>query len=290
MSNSSYLESAIRVSVYPSAWRAISGTLFAVSRASLPVILAVLVIETEPPVTEPLLVRLVLVFCLLPGLAAALIRRAFAVDVAVREAGIVSFYRRGRQVAVDLSQITAFSLWRLPLPGPGLTLWTASPGGPSRAYLLHADNLDGLIDKISALGRTPSFIESSPLATYARARCAAGLASWRHLFFKFGIFPLLPAVIFFRLHQYITHGSAFGEYQSHGLDAYLSTFAFYWIMMVVYLLFYASVWRILVEGASLASAWIRPSFAVTVRRWAERGALILYYGGVPALVGLRFLA
>jgi hypothetical protein len=61
-------------------------------------------------------------------------------------------------------------------------------------------------------------------------------------------------------------------------------------MMVVYLLLYASVWRILVEGASLASAWIMPSFAVTVRRWAERGALILYYGGVPALVGLRFLA
>jgi hypothetical protein len=161
MSNSSYIESAIRVSVYPSAWRAISGTLFAVSRASLPVILAVLVIETEPPVTEPLLVRLVLVFCLLPGLAAALIRHAFAVDVEIREAGVVSFYRRGRQVGVERSRITGISLWRLPLPGPGLTLWTAAPGGPSRAYLLHADNLDGLIDKISALGRTPSFIESS---------------------------------------------------------------------------------------------------------------------------------
>jgi hypothetical protein len=290
MSNSSYIESAIRVSVYPSAWRAISGTLFAVSRASLPVILAVLVIETEPPVTEPLLVRLVLVFCLLPGLAAALIRHAFAVDVEIREAGVVSFYRRGRQVGVERSRITGISLWRLPLPGPGLTLWTAAPDGRTRAYRLHADNLYGLINKLSVLGRMPSFIESSLSATYAEARCAAGLASWKHLFFKFGIFPLLPAVIFFRLHQYITHGSAFGEYQSQGLYAYLSTFAFYWIMTGVYLLLYASVWRVLAEGASLISAWIMPSFAVTVRRWAERGAMILYYGGVPALVGLRFLA
>lgn len=287
MSNSSHPESAIRVSAYPAAWRAVSGALFAVSRASLPIILALLVIGTEPPVTEPLLVRLVIVFCLLPGLAAALIRRAFAADADIRETHL-TFYRRGRQVALELAKIAVIAPWRLPLPGPGLTLWAAS-NGRSRKYLLHADNLGELMGKFTETGNAPPANTASVSVIYAQARYAAGPASWRGLLFKFGLFPLLPAVIFFRLHQYITYGSAFGEYQFHGLNAYLSTFAFYWIMMVVYLLLYASFWRVLTEGVSLASAWMAPTRAVTVRRWAERAAMILYYGGVPVLVGLRFL-
>lgn len=287
MPNHIYKKSVIRVSDYTTVWRMIAAALFAVSRGSLPVILLLLVISVEPPVSEPLLVRLVLFFSFFPGLAAALIERAFAYDAEVRKGNLI-LSRHGEEIALDLSRLTAIELWRIPLPGPGVSLLTADKDRP-RKYALQTDNLGGLLRELEESGKFPSVGGKEPSVVFAQARHAAGVARWYHILGKFGIFSLFPTVIFFRLHQYIMYGGAFGQYQAEGLKAYLSSFAFYWIMIGIYLLLYASIWRGLAEAVSLAAARIVPSKADSVRRWAERAVKIFYYAGVPALVGLRFL-
>jgi hypothetical protein len=130
---------------------------------------------------------------------------------------------------------------------------------------------------------------TDPSLVYAQAKRIAGLSRWYHILIKFGIFPLLPTIIIFRLHQYVVHGGMFGQYYLHGLQPYLSTFAYHWIIVVIYLVLYASIWRALAEGASLLAARYTPSRAVMVRRWSERGAMLFYYGGVPVLMAIRFL-
>lgn len=287
MPNTVYLKSMIQASLYPAAWRMFAAALVAVSRGSLPIILALLVMQNEPPVTEPLLVRLILVFVILPGLAAALIRRAFAFDIEYHSGNLILF-QRGLRITLDLSVITAINPWRIPLPGPGLSIKTVEEGRP-RKYLLQTDNPEGLLNAIGQIGETVSDVAAHPSVVYAQARYAAGIARWYHLLGKFGIFSLLPAIIFFRLHQYIVYGEAFGQYHSEGLTPYLSTFGFYWITMAVYMLLYASIWRVPAEGFSLAAARIVPAHAVTLRCWTERVVMIFYYGGIPVLVGLRFL-
>src|SRR5438046_4646249 len=74
---------SIRACVYPLGWRIAGALLFAVSRASLPAILGLVVLATDPPVTLPVLVCGVVVLALLPGLAAWLVARAFAAEVSV---------------------------------------------------------------------------------------------------------------------------------------------------------------------------------------------------------------
>src|SRR5206468_3785068 len=73
----------IRAFAYPLGWRIAGALLFALSRASLPAILALVVLATDPPVTPPVLVRVVVVLALLPGLAARLVARALAAEVSV---------------------------------------------------------------------------------------------------------------------------------------------------------------------------------------------------------------
>ena len=94
----------------------------------------------------------------------------------------------------------------------------------------------------------------------------------------------------FNAHQHIAYGGSLGQYHLEGLSAYLSTFLFYWVTLVLYLILYAAVWRALCEGAAWLAAVAAPSRAARVRRAVESVALAAYYAGVPALVAWRFLA
>lgn len=282
-------EIVLHASVYPIAWRFIAAVFYAVSRASLFVIMAMILIGFA--ISPPLLVRLILAFSLLPGLAAALIRWAFVVDIYVREGMLIlhrrGIYRRGLKVEVACEKTERIAPWRIPLPGPGISLWMSS--ADRRGYSLQTNNPDKIMHAIGAEEEAPADDTTHPSVIYAQAKRIAGFSSWHHIFFKFGIFPLLPAIILFRLHQYVAHGGMFGQYYLHGLQPYLSTFAYYWIIVLIYLLLYASIWRALSEVASLLAAHYAPSRAVMVRRWSERGIMILYYGGVPVLMAMRFL-
>jgi hypothetical protein len=214
------------------------------------------------------------------------VRRFLAVDIEARDDHLV-LRRRGQEIDVDPAAIERIVPWRVPLPGPGLSLWMDSAGRLRHA--LQTDDPDQLLRALGEDTKAARAAATHPAVVYARARHAVGLARWYHVLGKFGLFSLLPTVIFFRLDQYITYGGAFGQYLLEGLWPYLTSFAFYWILFTIHLMLYASVWRGLAEGASLLAASLAPASAITVRRWSERAVQIGYYGGVPALLGLRFL-
>lgn len=277
----------IRAAAYPNFTRWLAAALFAVSRVSLPVIF-ILLVAGDPQLTPPRLVRLLIAFWAIPGLAAAVLRRAFAADVTVEE-GVLTLrwtglYRRGRRIGVPLASIERVAPWRLPLPGPGLSI-SASPRVRLEVF---TDELPALIGKLRRAGAHDD-AGGQAAVVYAAARRTFGITGARSLLLKYGLFPLLPAFIFFRLHQYIMYGGLLGQYHFHGLRPYLSTWLFHWIMALVYLLLYAAFWRALAEIVSWLAAGLAPPRAVDVRRWAERTVAVAYYAGVPLLIALRFL-
>src|SRR5213083_1097205 len=112
---------SIRACAYPLGWRIAGAVLFAVSRASLPAILALVVLASDPPVTPPMLVRAVVVFALLPGLAARLVARAFVASLSVDDDALV-IRRRDLRLEVPYRAVARLAPWAVPLPGPGLSV------------------------------------------------------------------------------------------------------------------------------------------------------------------------
>jgi hypothetical protein len=276
-----------RVAAYPPAWRFLAAALVLSSGLSLPAILAALVLASDPPITPPLLVRLFLVSSALPALGAALIRRAFAGDAEVSGDGLV-LHRRRLRVEVPAAAIAAVTPWRLALPGIGLSLHLRS--GRRFAYGLRADDPAALLRALAASAAAGAVrsAESHPLLRYAAARSAAASWRWYHVVFKFVLFPLLPAAVLFNAHQHIAFGGTFGQYYLEGPARYFTTFAVYWLTLSIYSILYAGTWRIAAEGGALAAAALAPARASAARSLAEWGCRLVYYGGVPLLLALRF--
>ena len=68
---------------YPLSWRIVAGTLIAISRGGLLLLLALVYLSRNPPIMPLMLVRALLILCVIPGMAAWLIERAFAVTVEI---------------------------------------------------------------------------------------------------------------------------------------------------------------------------------------------------------------
>jgi hypothetical protein len=270
------------VIAYGRASRIVVAILVAVSRCSLPAILGLLIFSTEFDLTPPKLVRLVLFYSLLPGVVAAVLKRAYS-GVVEWQAGSLIFRRRRVRLALDVESLASSPAWRVPLPGPGLSMRTRD----DRWVHLQADDLARLLRMTGAAANAP---ESSPALAFAQARHGAVVIGRSRWLLKYGLFPALPTLIFFRLHQYIMFGGPLGQYYLEGLRPYLSTLAFHWIMALVYLVLYASGWRGAAETVSFVAAALSPRHALIVRQWAERAVSIAYYAGVPVLIGVRFLA
>src|SRR5207249_2775114 len=128
-----------------------------------------------------------------------------------------------------------------------------------------------------------------PSAIYARAKHSSLPRRCYHPLLQFVGFGFLVTLPLFRVHQHIAYGGTFGEYYLMGLQAYVITFGIYWGTLTIYLVLYAAVWRGLAEAIAFGCAWVAPSRAARVRRVVEVVYRILYYGGVPALVILRFV-
>jgi len=61
------------------------------------------------------------------------------------------------------------------------------------------------------------------------------------------------------------------------------------VLYGVYLLMYAALLRTVTEGVALGVAWAIPSYAAAVRRACEVAQRVLYFGGVPIVLILRFI-
>ena len=104
---------------------------------------------------------------------------------------------------------------------------------------------------------------------------------------KFVLLPLLLAIPAFRLHQHITFGSSFGEYQAYGLTAYLAAFALWWAAWVFGVVVTAAGLRAAIEAGTLVTLFVRPGQAIDARRWFERLGLVALYLGVPLWLTVR---
>jgi hypothetical protein len=194
--------------------------------------------------------------------------------------------RRGDRFEIPLASVESLRVWRLPLPGAGLSLRMKS----GRTFQYSAQLADPL-PPLEAIGRESPGVSVEarhPLTAFAHARATIFRGRWYHLALKFVLFPLLPGAVMFRANQYITFGGPFGQYQMYGLGPYLQSLATYWVYFTALLVLYATLLRVPAELVAFVGAWISPPHARGVRWFVEVACAVLYYVGFPALVAARF--
>lgn len=249
-------------------------------------LLRLVVVGNDPPLTPPILFRLFLAWVAMPAAVAAAwwrLRRGWL----HAEGGRLKLERWGRRLAVPLAEVESVRAWRLPWPAPGFALRLAS--GRRLPEGMVAADPRRLLDLLAAgEGETASGDDPGSRFCLARAAARRPRLGWAMLA-RFPGFALLPTLVLFRAHQYITFGGTFGQYYLRGLGPFLRTFAEYWGAVTLYLILYATLWRSVVEVLLWAGTWLNPNAAVGLRRWGERWMTAAYYGGVPFLLLVRFL-
>ncbi len=262
--------------------RLLAGVLVALARGTPVAVAAAAVLGDAALLEPPLLVGTLVAFAALPGAAAWLVERTAAATATVGAAAL-TLQRPDLRIEVARAALAGAVPWRLPLPGPGVSLLLRSG-----ERLAHGVETADPLPLLASLGQAEA--AARPVVAWAHARALRPAWRWWHLGWKFPAFALAPTAVFFNAHQHIAYGGTLGQYYLAGLAPYLETFALYWLVMSLYLVLWASVWRGLGEAVALAAAHVAPSRAARVRRGVEVACRVAYYAGVPALVVARFLA
>jgi apolipoprotein N-acyltransferase len=217
-----------------------------------------------------------------PLLLGAAIMQGFAATLRV-DNGLLSLQLRARRIEIPLDRVVAVRRWRLPLPGPGVTLVLRS----GRGFGLLPQDPHAFARMLAAVDRAPCTGPGLTHALAARAEVRAAVARHvlDHPLLKFVAFPLLPALVAFRLHQHIAFGSTFGEAQTYGVAAWFAGLLIWWAAWALGLMLFAAALRVAVEAIVLVS---RP--AASGRRAIETLVRLVYYLGVPLWLALRLLA
>ena len=187
-----------------------------------------------------------------------------------------------RDLALDT--VTAVQPWRLPVPGPGLSLRLAS--GARWRYGIATGAAVALAQALAAAGAAAGTAPGRG-GTYESAREAMPRGRLHHPVAKFVLLPLVLAVPAFRLHQHIAYGGSFGELQLFGLAAFARGFVLWWAAWAMGVALTAAVVRVLVEAGAALAARLRPAAAAPARRGLERAGLAVLYLGIPAWLLLR---
>ena len=271
------------VALLPPAARVVAGVLRAFARGSLLwMVIAFLLADGSWPTNTLAQIRLFSALFLAPELAAWLVLRAF-VARATLEPGRLVLTRGKRRMELALQDIAAVEPWRLPIPARGALLRLAS----GTAYGLAHANPVALARVLVAAGVAAPAQSPTRTSLYAQARGAIRRGRLDHPLVKFVLLPLVLAVPAFRLHQHITFGSSFGEYEAFGLKAYLAGFALWWAAWAIGVVLTAAGVRAAIEAGTLATLIVRPGQAIDARRWFERLGLAVLYLGVPLWLLVR---
>jgi hypothetical protein len=194
--------------------------------------------------------------------------------------------RRGDRFEIPLASVEAVRVWRLLVPGAGLSLRMKS--GRGFQYALRVADPLPLLEAIGRDNPRASAEARHPHTAFAHARSTLARRRWYLWVLKFVLFPLLPTVIMFRANQYITYGGPFEQYRMYGLGPYLQSFTTYWVYFTAVLVGIAGVLRALLELVAYAATWLSPPHARGVRRFVEVACEVLYYVGFPVLLVVRF--
>lgn len=233
--------------------------------------------------------RMFTALVLAPALAAWAIARAGAATLRI-EADTLVLDQRARRVEIPVGGLAALEPWRLPLPLPGAWLRLAS--GTRFAQGLAGVDVPALAQALVRAGAPAAVAQAGEAraAAYAHVRAAAVRRRWfDHPLVKFGLFPLLPALPAFRLHQIIAYGGFLGEYYTFGLKAWLLALLIWWASWAVGMTLYAAALRVPIEAGTWIALFVKPERALGVRRTLEIAGRLLYYLGAPALLLLRVL-
>ena len=271
-----------------SLWRLGATALMAVVAASLVWIASEVIWSGNEPVTLIPLVRLVFLLAILPALGAWWMLRSAAATIEIRADELV-LHARAATLQVPSRSIARILPWRLPLPAPGFGVRLRS--GRRLGHAIVVDDPEPLLRALADVAdcEAARAAAADSMMQWAHARAAYGRPTVLAWILKYGVFAILPAAIFFNAHQHISFGGLFGQWNLQGFAPWLATLVTYWLSLVVYLLVFGGAIRIAVEGALLLHLSMRTGGLHAARRWGERTCVVLYYAGVPALVGLRFL-
>ena len=215
-----------------------------------------------------------------PEAIAVCLLLAFAARATV-DNGILVLNRSGRRIVLALSDISAATAWRLPLPGPGLTLHLADGDCWRYGLATQRPNAWAHALKTAGAGLTGA-VPTHWAATYGRAREGIRKGWLAHAGIKFGLLPLALALPAFRLHQHIAYGGSFGEFYTFGLRAYLTTLSLWWATWAIGVVLCAAALRAAIELGTVAAVLAAPLHALKVRQCLERTGLAMLYAGLPA--------
>ena len=278
----------VAVAVLPVAARAVAGALRTVARGGLLWMIAAVALGDAALQSNTLAqIRSFVALFLVPEAAAWCVLRAFAAQAGIVD-GVLVFSSGARRLELPLVDIATVLPWRLPIPGAGVTLRLAD-GRPWRYALAVARPL--AFARALEAGGGATIATAAPATTrlslYAQLRSLPRPNRLGHPLVKFGLLPLLLAVPAFRLHQHIAYGSAFGEYLTFGLKAYVATFALWWAAWTIAVVLCAAAVRAAIEAGTVAGVVLAPTRAVAARRDLERLGLAALYVGMPAWLLMR---
>ena len=226
-------------------------------------------------------------FFLAPEAAAWCVLRAFSAR-AVIENGVFVLTRGRQRLELAMQDIVAVDPWRMPIPGPGASLRLAS--GERWQYGIALDNPAALARALRAAGGASlQQVPPSRAWWYLETRRVMPRGRLAHPLAKFVLLPLALAIPAFRLHQHIAYGSAFGEYYTFGLAAYLKGFALWWAAWIIGVVLCAAVLRAIIEAGTIVAILLHPPASLQIRRWLERLGLAAVYLGLPIWLLLRVL-
>lgn len=276
--------------VLPRGWRIAAAALRVFARGSLLWIAAAVVLSADVQQIDALQkIRMTLALFLAPELAAWAIGRAHAAVLHV-DGDALAIEQGARRIEIPLREIAAVRPWALPLPQSGVWLRLASGRRWSQGIAL-ADP-EALMRALAAAGATlaPPTDADARASTWAQARAAVRRGRADHPLVKFALFPLVPALPVFRLHQHIAYGGTFGEWQTFGAQAWFGALGLWWASWAVNLLLFAAVLRAAIESVALIGLALRPARAIELRRVLEPLGRLLFYLGVPLWLALRLLS
>ncbi len=269
----------VRVVVLPPAARLAAALLRVMARAGLLGICVALLLNEALRTNTLAQIRWFSGLFLAPEAASWCVLLAFAAQASIRDGALV-LTRGAQRIELALGEIAAVELWRLPVPAAGLALRLAS--GQRWRYGLALANPLAFAAALAGAGGPQGFEQpGATMGVYARARLALRRRKLDRPLVKFGLLPLALAIPAFHLHQHIAYGSAFGEYYTFGLKAYLLAFGLWWAAWSIGVVLSAALLRAAIEAGTLLAALLHPGRTIDIRRWLERAGRAALYLGLP---------
>jgi apolipoprotein N-acyltransferase len=269
-------------------WRAAAGVLRVFARGSLLWMGVAALLQHSSQTNSLSQIQMFAGLFLAPEFAAWCIERAFAATARIVDGALV-LEQRERRIEIDAKEISTVECWALPMPSTGV--WLTLESGRRWSNGIALRDPAALVDALIRAGARPALAESltGRVAAYAQARASVARRWIDHPALKFVLFPLIPALPAFRLHQHIAYGGTFGEYHTFGLQAYLTAFGIWWASWAIGLMLFAAALRTAIEAGTMLTVALRRGPAAGIRQWLEFLGRLLFYVGVPAAFLIRFL-